>query len=822
MSSSSVMQRSFSGGEIAPALGARTDQVKYATGLRVCRNFIVARGGGVFNRPGTRFVAEVKDSSKAVRLIKFVFNAEQTYVLEFGHLYMRVFRAGAAVDVAGDDAPDAWDGGTAYVLGDLAGDAGVSYYCILGHTNQQPPNGTYWYPLTDHIYEIPTPYEEGDLADLHTVQSADVVTIAHPSHAPRQLARYGHTRWTLTAISFAPTQQPPTSPIATKGGAGALTFDYRVTAVAEETYEESLPTATASATSAAAPSSSAPHVISWTAPAGGAAEYNVYKALNGVYGYIGVAQGLTFNDTGITADVSRTPPTARNPFDGAGKYPSVVTYFQQRLTFAASDNEPEKVWMSKTANFHNFTVSSPLQDDDAVTFTVTGRSVNAIRHVVDIGKMILLTGGGEWTAEGDEAGVIRPSAINLRQQSYQGAAGGSLAPIIVGNSLLYCQARGSVVRDLRYSLETDGYAGNDLTVFASHLFDGPPGYTIATWDYQQIPHSVVWACRSDGALLGMTYLREHQVWGWHRHDTTDGQFEQVCCVPEGDEDAVYVVVCREVDGSSVRYVERMATRRVADVVDAFFVDAGLSYDGRNADAGLTMTLSGGSTWSFTEDLTLTSSASFFAEAEIGNAIVLTVDGVTLRLTITAYSSATEVTVRADRNVPEPFRDTAIADWSRAVDVVAGLDHLEGCTVSVLADGNVEPQAVVADGQITLQRPCSVIHVGLPITADIETLNMDMPPGAGGTLADKPKLITRVSLLVESSRGIYVGPDAEHLFEHKQRETENYGDPIALATGAIEVPVESVWNDNGRIFIRQADPLPLTVLAAVPSLTAGGR
>ena len=90
-------QKSFSGGEISPSLYARVDQVKYANGLKTCRNSMVMRHGGTTNRPGTVFVAEVKDSSKTVRFIPFIFNSDQTYVLEFGDQYMRVLRNGAQV-----------------------------------------------------------------------------------------------------------------------------------------------------------------------------------------------------------------------------------------------------------------------------------------------------------------------------------------------------------------------------------------------------------------------------------------------------------------------------------------------------------------------------------------------------------------------------------------------------------------------------------------------------------------------------------------------------------------------------------------------------
>lgn len=758
-------QQSFAGGEIAPSLYGRVDQVKYATGLRTCRNFVVARHGGVFNRAGTRFICEVKDSSKRVRLIRFVFNAEQTYVLEFGDQYMRVVREGAQLESGGSP------------------------------------------------YEIATPYLEDDLSGLQFVQSGDVVTIVHPSYAPRELSRTGHTSWSLSTITFAPSISAPSGVGGTAGPSGSDDWVYVVTAVAEETYEESLPSSEVTI-NGGTPTESNPHEITWSAHAD-AVEFNIYRELNGIFSFIGIAKDTSFQDTGIVPDVSDTPPSARNPFDASDKYPATVAYFQQRLCFAASNNEPEKVWMSKPGQFKNFSISSPLQEDDAVTFRVVGRQVNQVRHLIEVGKLLILTSGGEWLARGDQSGAVTPTSPNLSQEGYSGAA--EVAPIIVGNNALYVQARGTIIRDLRYELQSDGYTGRDLTVFAAHLFDG---HRVVEWDFAQIPHSIAWSVRDDGTLLGLTYVREHDVWGWHRHDThtSAGQsvVENICVVPEGQRDAVYLVVKREVDGATVRYIERMEDR---DAEEPFFVDCGLTYDGRNADTGHTMTLSGGTEWTYTEDLTLTSSTAYFDAGEVGNAITLEVDGETITCTIIAYVSTTEVTVQADRDVPAAFRNVAISDWTREVDELTGLDHLEDETVSVLADGNVEPQATVSGGAITLQRPAGVVHAGLPITADLETLNLDLPDGR--SLADRNKIITKVTMFVESSRGIFAGPDADHLREYKQRSTEDYGESVRLATETIDVQTTATWNRNGRVFIRQSDPLPLSVLAILPVGDIGG-
>lgn len=815
-----IAQRSFAGGEITPSLYARIDQVKYATGLRTCRNHIIRRHGGASNRPGFQYITEVKDSSKTVALIPFVFNSSQTYMLEFGDLYMRVIRNGAPVSVSG---VTAWSNVTAYVVGDLASRLGVNYYCILAHTNQQPPNATYWYPLTGSIYEIPTPYALADLPELKYIQSADVVTLTHRSYAPRELARTGHTSWTLSTIAFAPSIGTP-SGVTASGTAGGNTYVYHVTAVDSETFEESL-AGTYSLASVTAPGTNS-HTVSWSAVSG-AGSYNIYVELNGVAGFIGVADGTSFINTGYTPDTTDTPPTARNPFTGSDNYPAVATYVQQRLGFANTNNNPEKVWLGRSANFKNFTVSSPLQDDDAVTFNMAGRQVNAVQNMLDLGTMIVFTDGGEWSIEGDNAGIIRPGSVNPKQRSYNGSS--FLPPIVIANSALYVQARGTIIRDLMNDA-IEGYKGNDLTIFSAHLFDG---YSIDNWAYQQIPHSIVWVVRDDGKLIGLTYVKEHQLVAWHRHDT-DGTFENACVIPEGNEDYLYVVVKRTINGSTKRYIERMYSRQFTDIRDAVFLDSALSYDGRNTGS-TTMTLSG-SGWTSNDTLTLTASVGFFTVGDVGNEIHINGvddDGETIiiRCEITAYTSTTVVSVTPDRNVPVTMQATATTDWARAVDVITGLGHLEAKDIGVLGDGLVVASpnnsdyvtVTVSSAQATLDRPYAVIHAGLPIIADLETLNIDS--SSGETVSDKKMLINKVSIFVESTRGIFAGgkppsddsvDPLEGLTEYKGRDSEGYDDPTELKTEVVDINIESSWNSNGRVFIRQVDPLPLSVLSIVPA------
>ncbi len=776
----SVIQPTFAGGELSPSASARVDIARYYTGLKLCRNFTVMPYGGVRNRAGTKFVCEVKNSTKKVRLIPFQFNDQQTYVHEFGDLYMRVIKDGGQV-LTGGSVP----------------------------------------------FELAMPYTQNDLPLLNFTQSADVMTFAHPSYRPRDLSRLAHDNWITSELVLSPKIAAPASASAT-GAAGTGTtssWRYQVTAVLDDgnSLDESLPATTAAVTVYA---DTANATVTWAAVAG-ASYYIVYKdnAGAGVYGFIGRATDLTFTDRNITPTKTDTPPNENDPFVGANNYPGCVGYYQQRLTFAGSNNSPQTVWMSRTGLFKNFGYSTPNKDDDAITFTIASREVNRMRHLLGLRKLLGLTSGGEWTFSGSESGLTAKS-IQASQEGYDGSS--TVPPVVVGQQAVYLQARGSRVSSFGYSLQADGFSGDDLTIFAAHLFRGHELVSVA---YQKIPDSIVWYVRDDGLLLGLTYLPEQQLVAWHQH-VTDGFVESIACIPEGMEDTLYMVVRRTINGVQKRYIERMASRQFQSISDAFFVDCGLSYDGRNADAAKTMQLTGGISWEYPELVTMTAGGHApFSPASVGVRYALhashfdadenRIDD-TVRVEVTGYVSANVVTVQLLIICPVALRNVTVSDWDRQTRVLSGLGHLEGKTVSILVDGNVEPQQVVTAGSITLQSYAGVVHAGLPYASDIETLNIELK-NANETMLDKKIAVTSLTVLTEESRGIFAGSSRalDDLYEFKP-ERDTYENPLEPLTGQAEIIIPNNWEEKGRICIRQSDPLPLTVLAVIPEVTFGGR
>jgi len=752
-------QRSLAGGELAPALAARADLPKYLAALRTCHNFVVQRSGGVQNRAGFRFVGETKTSATDTFLLRYVSAVpSMSLLIEAGPFYLRFYHNGALVRVS---AVVPFDGAVFTEAGSIRSSGGVNYYALKRSTATPPPNAAFWYAMPADILELPTPFGNAGFA---WVQSGTTITMTSQLVAPYELINLvdgTFTSWLIRKVPTAPLIQPPTAVVATGGAAGTQSFEYIVTAHDVVTYEESVGSAIGQIVNVLDPTPAVPIAIAWTPPVGppAASDYDVYKDPfgNGTFGYIGTATGqATFSDTGTDPDFSLTPPLARVMFktpDGTDDFPKTAGYFQQRRFFANTPSVPDGVWGSRIGLVSNFNISSPLQVDDAITFRMAGNQHNPVEHLLGLRTLVVLTNTGEWTVSGTPtingpATVpLGPNSIDAQPQGYAGVS--PVRPVIVGDSILYVQARGRILRDLAFDQPqtggTSGMSGKDLTIYAPHLFDG---FTVRRVDFQQTPHSVIWAVRSDGTLLGLTFIPEEDVWGWHRHDTgAGGLFEDVCVVPEGAEDALYVLVRRTIKGVFKRYIERLAPRLIVNfALDSFFVDAGLSYVG------------------------------------------------------------------------PPIATT-----------ISGLNHLEGELVAVVADGVVlydgdpaDPRAEtfrVTGGTIAAVIPAAtIIHAGLPIRfGDIESLELDVQ---GTAVRDKQKRIGSLALLLETStRTFWAGPDPAHLVKHKLAPFESGAGLPYTGQVALNIPTE--YNDRGRVFIRQTDPLPLTILALLPNVELGG-
>ena len=750
-----LSQLSFAAGELTPALWGRLDLAKVQAGLKTARNVSVLPYGGVASRPGLAHVVEIPLQG-AVRPMAFVFGVGDTTVLVFGHRTLMFLRNGAfistrsisnikTIDVDHETLVEAsgvtQDGDLVFLetpdkkgvfqrLGLFRASAGTGGAVALHHLDGTPAPWLRKSITRDSrlvwVYTLGTPYESKDLPALNAAQSYDVMILTHPDYAPRRLSRQKQDQWSLTALVVAPGIRSPSRVKATPFSTSAAPepeqkqYAYVVTAISEND-EESLPSTEATCQNNLefheAGKEPNTNKISWSNNWIPAVRYRVYRKRGGVFGLIGATDGTEFTDNNIGPDSGNTPPTARNPFKGQDdrkSYPHAVTFFEQCMILGGSESKPQTIWTSGTANFFNFTTSIPVKADQAITFTLASARLNAIRHFAVMRDLLAFTTGGEWLISGGDH-PLAPTTVRAKLRSYYGCT--DLPPLMLGERVLFVNPAGTVQAIGPNTYDPSQYSTTDLSLLSAHLFEGK---TIVAWAYA--PDRLIWAVRDDGVFLSLTFLPEHEVMAWCRHDT-DGVVESVVAVPESaGETTVYMVVRRKVGGADRRFVERLAKRYL--------------------------------------------------------------DGCT---TVEEQSSVTKI---------------------------SGLFHLEGCTVTALADGNVIPGLTVSNASVTLPRPAREVQIGRPYVSEIETLPISFV-AQGEVTPDKPRRVTGVTLRVLETRGLWGGPNHQELSELKPSVPEIPGDPPRAVTGTVFLRLVGAWRPDVSVVIQQRDPLPMTILTLTP-------
>lgn len=589
-----TLWRSFAGGVITPEMHGRKDLQKFQTGLALCRNFRTLPHGPAERRTGFRFINQAAKSATAVRLIPFAFSATQTVVLEFGDFYIRFHANGetlleanvAVASIVGSTVTTTAPHG--YATGDWTFIGGRFYIVtVTGPTtftvtdlHGAPAMPAAAATTAARVYQIASPYATADIFGIHYAQNSDVLTLVHPLYPAHELSRLGATSWTLTPISFAPdSAMTPTGLTVVPTVAVSTNLSpqtYVVTSIDADGVTESLPSAAVSTSNNLTLAGNF-NTISWAAVAG-ASRYNLYKQRGGSFGFIGQTTALTIIDDNVLADTNKGPPEDIYDLNTApGDYPAAVTYYEQRRWFAGTINEPQTVWATRNGTESNLTSSVPVQDDDGLEFRIAARQQNAILHLVPLSDLLALTVGAEFRIYADNAPSITPTSLSIKPQGYSGS--NNVQPAVTSGSILYVQAQGSRIRELAFNWQTNAYVSPDVSIFAPHLFNG---FTITDMAYSRAPVPELYLIRSDGQLLAMTYVPEQQVYGWHEHDT-DGFFESVCVVSEGNEDVLYALVRRNIGGVHLRYIERLQSRILLAQDDAFYVDSGATYRGVPAD-----------------------------------------------------------------------------------------------------------------------------------------------------------------------------------------------------------------------------------------------
>ena len=517
--------------------------------------------------------------------------------------------------------------------------------------------------------------------------------------------------------------------------------------------------------------------------------------------------GYSFVDDNIAPDMGQTPPLRdAGDLNAANAYPAAVAYFEQRRCFSGSNSEPQTIYMTRSGTESDLAYTFPTQDTDRIKFRVAARERNRVRHLLPMGNLVMLTNSSEWRVTSVNTDVMTPTSISVRPQSYIGA--NNVQPAIINATVLFCAERGGHVRELGFDGNLQGFRTGDMSLRATHLFDN---YELVDLAYGKAPYPVAWFVSTSGKLLGLTYVPEEQVGAWHQHDTT-GTFESVCAIPEGEEDRVYVVVKRTINGNTRRFVERMATMEFTALEDCQFLDAFMEFDGRNTTATtMTVTPTGG--WASGASKTVTASTSTFVAGDVGSEIRWTINGVNYGVLITAFASGTSVTGTLLAAWPAALQNTPRADWSwaRSSFTVA---HLPSTAVQVFGDGRVQAGATASAGGVVttaerLVRGC----IGLGYTSKLVTLPVMMQIDGFGQGRTKNVCNTWVKLY--RSAGVRIGPsDTESHVLDQHNKTD-------LRTEEVQMLVSPTWQRTGQIYVTQQTALPLTVLGMTIETSIGG-
>lgn len=298
-------------------------------------------------------------------------------------------------------------------------------------------------------------------------------------------------------------------------------------------------------------------------------------------------------------------------------YPRCVGFFQDRLMLGATKAQPYMVWGSRTGDYPNFSVekvSGTITDDSAVAMPFISREQKDIKHIEPASDLIIMTSGNEWVLSGSD--TLTPTKATPKQQSSRGSS--EIAPILIGTRIIYVQNNGKTVRDMGYSFESDAYDGMDLTLLAKSLTNGK---SIVSAAYMQDPDSRLYFVRSDGVMLCLSYVQDQKVYAWS-HLVTDGKYKSVANIT-GDEDRVYAVVERTLNGKTVRTIERFTGyAETTDPNDYVLLDAAITLeDSEGTDTGTAPHLAGMTVGvlgdgRFYEDVEVASDGTFEIEDEV--------------------------------------------------------------------------------------------------------------------------------------------------------------------------------------------------------------
>jgi hypothetical protein len=518
-------------------------------------------------------------------------------------------------------------------------------------------------------------------------------------------------------------------------------------------------------------------------------------------------------------------------------YPEHGIIKDQRLICAGNFAEPQTIWALELGNFESGAFNTPTRSTDAFSFAPSTPQINGIDWLVEQNGLNIGTSSGVWKVFSTTDGAITPTDVNIKIDSAVSTL--DLGPIIAGNSIITTPRGLTAVSEITSSLEAQGFAPRDISVLAQHLFEDR---RIVSWAYAQEPDSIIWCILDDGQLLGLTYLKEYDIWAWHKHtrSSTLIEFKDVAVVPNTNNDNVddvYFVIKRNrltTLESEYYSIEKLHQRIVSQTAAFGNSGSGSPYDYRLLDSALILDDPKAITnISKATPTVITSTAHGFSDGDdiriqqvysTDSSIEAAFNNVVFEVSDkTANTFQIKDSEGAYVGVPSGSFIISGGEARKMVTTISGLDHIpDGRKISVLADGWVETDLTVTSGEVTLADPASFVIAGFPYVSEIETIDLELM-FEGGTTQGRKKSLTKADVFFKDTRGAEISATSNPLIIRAiSFDDEATGeDPPDLLTGSKEITLTGHYRKNERIRIRQTEPLPIHIKRIVPDVDYGG-
>lgn len=508
------------------------------------------------------------------------------------------------------------------------------------------------------------------------------------------------------------------------------------------------------------------------------------------------------NILGATDAVTTWAEGAWSPDEG---WPQTVAFYEERIVYAATANNPQTVWMSVSDDWDNFLAGA--LDDASLSYTLAADQVNVIRWMSPQSWLLIGTIGGEWKmGSGNNEEPITPTQRVVKRQSTYGSA--YLQPTPVNTAILYAQRQGRKVRELTFSFDVDGWVSPDLTVLSEHITDSG----IVQMAFQRAPDPILWTVLADGDIAAMTYQRSQEVVAWHRQ-VTNGDFESVAVIPGSGEDEIWVSVERTVNSSTVRYIEQFQPRDFGDDQDdIFFVDSGLSFDG-----GAAVTITG-----ITQAIPAVVTAALHGFSDGEQVRIVDVEGMTeINDTVYTVDDSAANTFSLDDLLDTDIDSTGFTAYTsggtaqQVENNFTTLSHLEAETVDIAAGGAFYGTSTVSSGTVTLTDFFNTVHIGLNYVSKLQPMKLEIP---GNTISGRTKRITDITVRFFETLQCKYGPTEDSIldtFSFVDEDLDTLEATQTLFTGDRKQEFDGDYETRGDIYLQADEPVPCAILSILP-------